>query len=543
MHHEGYDVGAQFKSTPRNGTRTATLPSGLGPPDVQLPPKLSQESEEQIAEARREHNAALLSAIVETSDAAIATSGTAQRFTSWNQGAERIFGYAAIEAIGLPIALLAPPELKAQFDELLTWLQRGGQLRDFATRGLRKDGSAVEIQLTAAPMTNAKGDRLGLSFIVRDISAECDARRRLEETEEWLRQTLAHAPLLVTATDAEGIYTMVEGQARTALGLGNGDALLGRSALASTGEDSPAGSTTRKALAGETTTAMAAINGHSFEMWKAPLRNPQGRIIGTLSVNTDVSQRVAIEQELMARRRQQETIAALSKNALGGAPFEDLARRTAGRAREALNVELAGMFMQKAANAGFKARAVAAGASPGIEMGALSFPPTASLAAFAVEAGVPIISEDLPGETRFTPHPELLRAGFASAMAVAFGPLKGNWGVLAAYSRLPRRFTSDDAHFIQAIANILTSAIANAEADQKLQRSEAYFRSLIEHTSDVITVIDRRGIIRFMAGRSRPCLATRRSRRSVNPRSACLRRRGGRRSQRRRSTPSGTPAK
>ena len=461
---------------------------------------MNQGSAEQLAAERREPATSRLNAIVDPGESAIATCGPAQRLTSWNQGAERIFGYAADEAIGLPITLLAPPELKGRFDRLLTRLQRGAQLHDFATRGLRRDGSSVEIRLTAAPIINAAGDRRGISFIVRDLSAECNARRRLEETGEWLRATLAHAPLLVTVTDANGIYTMVEGQALNALGLEHGKALLGRSALEPIGKDSPAAATTRQALAGETTAAMAEINGHQFEMWKTPLRNAQGRITGTLSVNTDVSLRVAIEQELQARLRQQETITALSKKALGRTPFADLARRTAGRAREALNVELAGVFVQKEPRAGFAALAVAAGASLGLEMEALSFPPVASLAAFAVNAGVPVISDELGRETRFIPHPQFLRVGFASAIAIAFGPHQGNWGVLAAYAKAPRRFTRDDAHFIEALANILTSAIANAEAELKLRRSEAYFRSLIEHTSDIITVIDRRGIIRFMGG-------------------------------------------
>ena len=75
-----------------------------------------------------------------------------------------------------------------------------------------------------------------------------------------------------------------------------------------------------------------------------------------------------------------------------------------------------------------------------------------------------MISDDLEAETRFTPHPEALREGFASAMAASFGPLNGNWGVLMVYSQEARRFTHDDANFMEAIANILTIAAANDEA-------------------------------------------------------------------------------
>jgi PAS domain S-box-containing protein len=130
----------------------------------------------------------------------------------------------------------------------------------------------------------------------------------------------------------------------------------------------------------------------------------------------------------------------------------------------------------------------------------LRFAPNASLAAYAVNSGTAVISEELRAEIRFAAHPEALNKGFASAMAVPFGPLNGNWGVLTVYSREPRRFTHDDANFIEAVANILTSAVANNEARQKLQRSEAYFRRLVDHTSDVLAVVDRQGLLRFVGG-------------------------------------------
>ncbi|HTT75402.1 MAG TPA: PAS domain S-box protein [Candidatus Binataceae bacterium] len=451
-------------------------------------------------ERRREYTTALLQTIADVSEAAIVSCDSALRFTSWNQSAERIFGYTAQEAIGQPIALLAPPRLIDKLNELDSWLYHGESVRDVATQGLRKDGSVFDALMTAVPIVAAGGATLGVSFIVRDISEERAARGKPKETERWLREALAHAPLMVSATDHNGVYTMLEGQALTALGIQGGEALVGRSALEFMGTGSLIAESTRKALAGETTTTMALINGHSFEMWKAPLRDARGRITGTLSVNTDVSRRVAAEEELKARLRQQETIAAISKSALGGTPFADLAQSTAERVREALDIDLAGVFVGGDTEADFKPQALVAAEAIGEDLADLKVAPYASLAAAAATAGEPVISENLAAETRFIPHPEIVQRGFASAMAAAFGSLNEYHGVLLVYSRDRRRFSRDDANFIEAVANILTSAIANSEAQQKLQRSEAYFRRVIEHTSDVLVVIDQCGLIRFIGG-------------------------------------------
>jgi PAS domain S-box-containing protein len=449
---------------------------------------------------RLEDPASLLSTIVEASEAAIVTSDPELRFTSWNGAAERIFGYTAQEAIGQPIEFVTPSHLYPELKKLKERLRHGEPIRDLETLSLRKDGSVIHVLLTAIAIIDAGATMLGVSLIARDISAERAARGRLRETEEWLRLTLAHAPLMVTATDRNGVYTMVEGQALSALGVTMNEALLGRSALEDLSEGSPTAETTRKALTGETTTSMAVFNGHSFDVWKAPLRDARGRITGTIGVSTDVSRRVAIEQELKVRLRQQEAIAGISKSALGGAPFEDLAQRTAEWARQALDVDLAGVFLRDDSDASFKAQGLAAAPASGPEPVEWRYPPTGSLAAYAVSTGSAVISEELKHEIRFQPHPEVMRLGIASSIAIAFGPFNGNWGVVTVYSREPQRFTDDDAHFIEAIANILTIAVANLEGQQKLLRSESYFRQLIENTSDVLVVVDRDGIMRFVGG-------------------------------------------
>ena len=387
-------------------------------------PDANGERSEQSAagRARLEHTQSLLSAIVESSDAAIASCDPALRLTSWNRGAERIFGYSVTEAIGQPVGLMAPQAQKAEIEELVEWLRRGEVIRDFETQGLRKDGALIDIALTASLITGLNDEPLGMSFIARDISQECEARRALEETKEWLRQILDHAPLMVTAIDRNGVYTMAEGQTLKAMGLNAQETLMGRSACAIPGLDSVVADATRRALEGETTMAAATMNGHTFDMWKAPIRDADGRITGVIGVSTDVSRRVAIEQELQSRLRQQEMIAAISASALRGAPFDDLAREAAESARAALGVDCTGVFVRKDNGSSFEARVLAAASTIAADINNSGFAQNHSLAAYAVSTSAPVIADDLAAESRFEPDPLAHRLGLTSAIAIAFGP-------------------------------------------------------------------------------------------------------------------------
>jgi PAS domain S-box-containing protein len=245
---------------------------------------------------------------------------------------------------------------------------------------------------------------------------------------------------------------------------------------------------------------MTEINGHVFEIWKAPQIDAQGRVTGTLSVNTDVTRRVTIERELQARLRQQEAIAAIGKSALEGESLERLARRAAEYMAQALEADLAGLWILPPDGGSLPALAMAGAATGELAAGEFRLAASGSLAAHVIATRAPVIVGELASETRFRPHPAVLRMGFASAIATAFGPIRGGWGVLSAYARGTAKFSLDDANFIEAVAHILASASANAETRQELQRGEAYFRGVIEHTSDVVSVVDRRGIIRFVGG-------------------------------------------
>jgi PAS domain S-box-containing protein len=128
-------------------------------------------------ERRRAEAAHLqLAAIVESSDDAIVSKDLNGIITSWNSGAERLFGYTAAEMIGKPVATLAAPDVINEMPRILEKIRRGERVDHFETRRRTKDGKIIDVSLTVSPVRDAAGRVIGASKIARDITS----RRRIE---------------------------------------------------------------------------------------------------------------------------------------------------------------------------------------------------------------------------------------------------------------------------------------------------------------------------------------------------------------------------
>lgn len=125
---------------------------------------------------------ARLAAIVDWSDDAIVSKDLHGVITSWNAGAERMFGWHATEAVGRPITLIIPPERRAEEDDVLARIGRGETVDHFETVRVAKDDRRLDISLTVSPIKDGAGAIIGASKIARDISE----RRRLENERDRL---------------------------------------------------------------------------------------------------------------------------------------------------------------------------------------------------------------------------------------------------------------------------------------------------------------------------------------------------------------------
>lgn len=126
-----------------------------------------------------ERTTGLLAAIVGSSDDAIISKNLDGVITSWNKSAERLFGYAAEEAIGQHITLIVPRDRRDEEAMILERLRRGERVDHFETVRIRKDGRTVDISLTISPIKEATGRVIGASKVARDITQQKESEKAL----------------------------------------------------------------------------------------------------------------------------------------------------------------------------------------------------------------------------------------------------------------------------------------------------------------------------------------------------------------------------
>ncbi|MEH1841656.1 MAG: PAS domain S-box protein [Nostoc sp.] len=129
-----------------------------------------------------------LAAIVESSEDAIISKTLDGVIVSWNLGAERIFGYKEKEVLGQHGIILFPGDRINEETQIIQKLSRGERVEHFETVRQHKDGTLIDISLTISPIKNSKGTIIGISKIARDISANKQVEKALQESEAQLRQ-------------------------------------------------------------------------------------------------------------------------------------------------------------------------------------------------------------------------------------------------------------------------------------------------------------------------------------------------------------------
>jgi len=146
---------------------------------------------------RAEADSARLAAIVSSADDAIVSKTLDGIVTSWNRGAEAMFGYAASEAVGQPITIIVPADLRDEEAEILRRLARGEAVEGFETQRVGKDGRRFPVSVTVSPVKDAHGRTIGASKIARDISAR-------HRAEEGLKASLRTLEVLYRLADQIG---------------------------------------------------------------------------------------------------------------------------------------------------------------------------------------------------------------------------------------------------------------------------------------------------------------------------------------------------
>jgi PAS domain S-box-containing protein len=164
---------------------------------------------------------AQLAAIVYSSYDAIVSKTLDGIITSWNPGAERLFGYTSEEAVGQPIFLIIPEDRIAEEENVLARLRRGERVEHFETIRRTKDGRRIPISLTVSPIKDAQGRVIGASKVARDISeriaAEEALRRAHDELDERVRERTAELSRANESLRAEAAQRELAERQRTGL--------------------------------------------------------------------------------------------------------------------------------------------------------------------------------------------------------------------------------------------------------------------------------------------------------------------------------------
>ena len=165
------------------------------------------------------HAALLLASIVESSDDAIISKDLDGTITTWNKGAERVFGYMAEEIIGKNIKVLIPSEYQDEEKTIIERIRRGQRIEHYETIRQRKHGSLINVSLTVSPVKNAQGKVIGASKIVRDITehkrSEAQISILAREAEHRTKNILAtvQATVHLTQSDtSDGLKKAIEGR-------------------------------------------------------------------------------------------------------------------------------------------------------------------------------------------------------------------------------------------------------------------------------------------------------------------------------------------
>jgi PAS domain S-box-containing protein len=202
---------------PLNGRVRYLTMTAEGSPLSRLPE--NEVELETLVRQRTDEIAQYLASIVESSDDAILSTDLNGIITSWNTGAERLFGYTFEEAVGKPITILIPPDRQDEEPAILERIRRGERVDHYETIRRRKHGSLLDISLTVSPVRNAEGKIIGASKIARNITErkrrEAQITTLTREADHRAKNLLALVQATVQLSQAdtpEGIKREIEGR-------------------------------------------------------------------------------------------------------------------------------------------------------------------------------------------------------------------------------------------------------------------------------------------------------------------------------------------
>ena len=410
-------------------------------------------------------------------DAVIATDTTG-RVTFMNAVAERLTGWSQAEAVECDIDQvfhivdeehrpLESPVLRVLREETISGLPTPTLL-------ITRDGRAVPIDDSSAPIRDDAGQMLGVVLVFRDITERRRAEQARQEAEARFQIMANTAPVMIWMNDAQGRCEFVNKAWLTFTGRAL-EQELGQGWLEGVHPED-----LERVRASIDTNQLAR---QPFELeyrlrradgayrwvvdFSVPRFTADGAFAGMIGSCMDIHDRKTAASALEARASQQAVVAELGQRALAGLPLPELMQMAAERVASTCSVEYCqiaelepdGQYLRLVAGVGW----------PEGLVGTARLNAAESLAGFTLVSDNPVIVTDLRTETRFRPSTLMRDHRVVSGLSVVIRGLERPYGVLSALTHQSRGFTPEDASFLQTVANMLGEAVARHRAETALR--------------------------------------------------------------------------
>ncbi len=242
-----------------------------------------------------------LAAIVESSDDAIIAYTPAGIIQAWNQGAEKIFGYAAPDAIGKPMSLLVAPEKLPLLPRFTEQILKGKAIQQHESVCLHRDGRKIHVSVTGSPIRNAAGEVEAVSVIFRDISE----RRVAEQARAFLASIVESSDEAIYGLNLDGAIVSWNRGAEALFGYSSEEVIGTNAVTLVPAVDREQVRLRLQAIAQGRAIApferiLTAKDGHAVHVWfsLSAIRNSAGEVVGAAVMTRDIGQRVRAEREL-----------------------------------------------------------------------------------------------------------------------------------------------------------------------------------------------------------------------------------------------------
>jgi PAS domain S-box-containing protein len=458
---------------------------------------------------------------VESSDDAIIGKTLEGTITSWNGGAERIYGYSAEEAVGRSISMLVPPELSDEIPTILQKLRRGETIAEYETARITRGGRRLNISLTVSPIRDSSGEIVGASTISRDITGRKQTEVALRAGQEHLSRIVETVADGIVLVDRSGRITFANTAAEEMFGMRRASiarrtyndpqwklATLDNEPfpeeelpfvrVIDTGE--PVYDVELALELSDGSRAILSVNG-------APLRDANGDVTGMVASFSNITGRKRVEEELRRRDAISEVVRFAAECLLREtATWEQGVQEVLERFGHTTEVSRVYIFENFTGDDGELWATnthewVAPGVSSQIDNPLLMALPYEA-AGFGRWAEALRQGETIHGHTREFSEEEQRELVAEGTLSIALVPIfvgEEWWGFIGFDECVRERgWAATELDALRAAADTLGAAIRRKETQQALRQERDFSSAVLDTAGALVVVMDREGrIVRF----------------------------------------------